>query len=525
MRLVESRRITGPHLLLDRPGAGAEIELDEGDRLDDVLDRARAACATLGFPTDVVARRWPGGVSVAIEAPLDALETAAWVFDHAVEGSPDLPELLRRREAEANPALVAFVDAVRRRGLPVFWDEDGVTVGLGARGQTFPLDRLPPPESVEGGGIPFCFVTGTNGKTTTTRLIARIAREAGFVVGHTSSDGVVVAGIARHRGDWTGPGAARQVLRDTSVDFAVLETARGGLMRRGLAVTGAGAAIVTNVSDDHLGEWGICDLPSTAEMKLVVAKGVRAGGALIVNQGCAPLADVARARSPIWFGYDRGSERAAFFEGGWFHLGGAPLVAAADVPITLGGAARFNVENALGAALVAQQMGIATEHIVAGLTSFNPSPRDNAGRMNVFDHRGARVIVDFAHNPDGVRQLGAVVRALPGVRRLVVLGQAGDRRPRDVEALVDEICAIGFDRIQLKELPEHRRGKAIGEVPRMLRGMLEARGVSADVILDPPADGELAAIDAALQWAQPGDLVLLLVHEQFDDVVRRLDHS
>lgn len=522
MRLVESRRVTGPHLLLDRPGAAAEIELEPGDDVAGLCERAGEVVRALGWAWRPVVRSWPGGVSIAFEAPEDQLETASYVFDHLIDGAPPLEELRAGSAAERKPHLLAFLSAVRARDLPVFWDDGGVTVGLGALGRTWPLDALPDPESVDGDRVPFVLVTGTNGKTTSTRLLARMAREAGYTTGNTSSDGVVVGDDTVQRGDWTGPGATRTVMRDPRVGFAVLETARGGLMRRGLAVVGADAALVTNVSDDHLGEWGITDLASTAQMKLVVAKGLKPGGVLVVNQTCAPLAEAAGPLHPVWFGVEPAPDRAAYVEDGWVVVDGEPLVALADVPITLGGAARFNVENVLGASLVACRVGLDRGAIVRALRGFLPTPHDNAGRMNVFDWNGAKVIVDFAHNPDGVRQLGAVLRALPAARRLVLLGQAGDRRPEDVASLVREICAVGFDRYQLKELPEHRRGKQLGEVPAALKALLIGFGVAPAQIADPPDDGELAAVRSALAWSRPGDLLLLLVHEQFDEVVALL---
>jgi cyanophycin synthetase len=454
------------------------------------------------------------------------LETAAFLFDHLLLGEPDWAGVLALQAAADAPRLRAVLALARQRGVPHLWDEDGLTLGLGVHARTWPLDALPADEEVVKERVPFCFVTGTNGKTTSTRLVAHIARVAGFVPGHTSSDGVVIGESAVQRGDWTGPGAARRVLRDPRVTFAVLETARGGLMRRGLAVMGADAALVTNVSEDHLGEWGICDLAATAEMKLVVARGLRPGGVLVVHGACAPLAEAARALAPVWFSVDPAACPApprAYVADGQIVLDGEPLLPVADVPITLGGAARFNVENVLGAALLARVMGLPRAAIAEGLRTFLPTPEHNAGRMNVLTWRGAHAVVDFAHNPDGVRQLEPVVRALgAGGRRLVLLGQAGDRRDEDMAALVDAVVQIGFDRIQLKELPDHLRGRAPGEIPATLRAALEARGVAPSAIADAPDGGELAAVEAALAWSRPGDLLLLLAHEHPAEVVARL---
>jgi UDP-N-acetylmuramyl tripeptide synthase len=520
MRLLESRRLTGPHLLLDRAGAAAEIALEPGDDVAALVEAARLVVEGLGWPWRPARRDWTGGVSLAFEAPEDQLDTAAWVFDHLIDGEPTLDGLAAMATAERRPALLALLAEAAAAGLPALWDEHGLTLGLGARGRTWPLDALPDGVPDDVGRVPFCFITGTNGKTTTTRLVSRMVREAGLRSGHTSSDGVCIGSETVERGDWTGPGAARRVLRDGAVDVAVLETARGGLMRRGLVVTGADVVVVTNVSEDHLGEWGIEDLAATAQMKLVVAKGLRPGGALVCNAECAPLVEAAAPLGPLWFGVEPAADRAAFVRDGWIVAHGEPLVPLAEVPITLGGAARFNVENALAAALVGLGLGLPRAAVAAGLRGLRPDVADNAGRMNVLPYRGATAIVDFAHNPDGVRQLGAVVRALPAARRLVVLGQAGDRRDEDVIGLVDAIVAIGFDRIVLKDLPDHRRGKAPGEVPARLRALLRERGVRDDQLDEGP--DELDAIERALAWSQPGDLLLLLVHERFDEAVARL---
>lgn len=293
---LDTRRITGPHLLLPGPGAAAELRFAPGEDAQAWLGRwrlrAAALSAALGWRAEVAVRPWAGGASVGLTAPPDLLELACAVVEAAAaEGEPPLEALRARAEAEARPALRAAYAAATARGLPCFDDDEGFTAGLGARGCTWPLDALPDAAALaqavgaQGplGSIPVAQITGTNGKTTSSRLLAHIGAVAGLLSGHTSSDGVVVAGQTLHRGDWTGPGAARLLLRDPRVQLAVLESARGGLMRRGLPFVGTWAAAVTNISADHLGDWGLLTLEDMAEAKCVIARALRPEGVFLTR--------------------------------------------------------------------------------------------------------------------------------------------------------------------------------------------------------------------------------------------------
>jgi len=200
--------------------------------------------------------------------------------------APDRERQELAGRGEALEALDGETNEATRRALPLLWDDEHVSIGEGSRSACWPRAALPDVADVpwqDLGAIPVALVTGTNGKTTSTRLLARMAREAGFRVGAASSDEISIGTQVVQNGDWTGPAAARIVLRDTGVDFAVLETARGGILRRGLAVESCDAALITNISDDHLGSYGVDDLAAMTRVKAVVADAVRPAGTVVLN--------------------------------------------------------------------------------------------------------------------------------------------------------------------------------------------------------------------------------------------------
>lgn len=553
MRLIEGRRLTGPGMLLDGPGVAVEVAFDDGEDVAAAMARWRERVADLattlgGWAPRFAARSHRAGASWACSAPLDALNAAVEVAEYAVDPSlydGDTPERLHSAwRSERSPRLLDAVARAATNGLPWLADEDGFTLGLGKRSRTWPLAELPAAEtfSLDGiGTIPHALVTGTNGKTTTARLLARMVREAGCTVGLTSTDGLYVDGEPMEAGDWTGPGGARRILRNVRIDAAVLEAARGGVLRRGLATRWADAAVVTNASDDHLGEWGIDDVAAMAEAKLLVRKGIRPGGVLVLNAGNPPLvAAASRLGLPdgpwrlAWFGVDgkhlilqanpsHDADLAFVADGAFVHLRGEAqtvVLPVAEVPITFGGAALHNVENALAAILGAVALGLPWAAVRAGLAGFKPDATDNPGRMNVFHHDGATLLVDFAHNPDGLRQLAHLVDKWPSQRRLVVLGQAGDRSDEAIRDLARTALLCRPDHVVLKESLHYLRGRPLGEVTALLQDELRTLGV-ADSAVTLCAD-EAEAVVVALAWCQPGDLVLLLVHDDFAAAVATL---
>ncbi len=543
---TDSRRLTGPSRLLPRAGAVIEVALPEAeaDRLMAAWRRqVRRILDALDWHEELGELRWPGGASLAFTAPPDALYSATevneWAWDAAVVTAGGGPEpavedavagLAARIARERNPALIALRDAARQHGVAFLSDNRSVSVGLGAGSLSWPLAELPSPNRVpwrEVYDVPTVLVTGSNGKTTTVRLLAVLVAAAGGVPGQTSTDGVTVAGDTLARGDYAGPEGARLLLRDRRVEVAVLETARGGILRRGLAVEYADVAVVTNIAEDHFGEFGVFDCAGLAEVKLVVARVVPPPGRVVLNADDPWLVEAApRVQAPIaWFtldarnptvqGHAAAGGDACYVEGDSFVLlrGGvretvAPVSA---LPIAFGGAARHNVANALAAIAAASALGVSTEAIARGLAGFAGSAADNPGRANVFDVGGVRVVVDFAHNPHGMTALGDIASALrANGRTLVALGQAGDRDDESIRELARAAHALRPDHVIVKEMDEYRRGRAPGEVPGLIIEELRRLGMPAETISTAPDD--MGALRQALERARPGDLLLVTIH-------------
>src|SRR5690242_19268647 len=294
----DSRRLTGPSLLLDGPGAVMEVHL-EAEALAQAVSAweasARRLLAAVGWERERLAvRRFAGGASLALTAPADALyaatelNEAAWAA--AVGGAKGEHEMVAALQAaiaaERNPRLLALRAAARAHRVLFLAGEEQVSVGGGTGVRVWGQSELPDPEAVDWAcvhDVPVALVTGSNGKTTVTRLLAAMAAEAGFVAGFTSTEGVHLRGETLGEGDFSGPSGARLLLRQPAVEVAVPETARGGLLRRGLSVDRAAVAVVTNVADDHLGEYGILDLDALTDVKLLVARAVGAAGTVVLN--------------------------------------------------------------------------------------------------------------------------------------------------------------------------------------------------------------------------------------------------
>lgn len=525
--------------------------------------------------SETVARLHAAGASLAIAAPCDQLFTATEVNEWALcaalferdpqrwtsleaalaaaalaaEGTPgaEVPPVLEETAAmarferlasrEARPELSALVDAADARGLAHVLDESVLTLGTGRGGRSYPLPELPFVADVpwpDLRDVPTALVTGSNGKTTTVRLVAACARAQGWRTGYNCTDGVFVDGETIETGDYSGPAGARRVLRDARVEAAVLEAARGGILRRGLAVNRAATAIVTNVSSDHFGEYGIHDLGGLADAKLTVAGVVPPAGLLVLNADDAQL----RARAPTlvqrygrspsigWFSLDaegallrahraaggatcgvRGGRLTLDFAGVEHDLG-----AVASMPLTVEGAASYNVANLAGAALVAAALGVAPRAIAAVFARFGSLPSDNAGRMMRFDVRGITVLVDYAHNPEGLRGLLHVAgRLRRGSGRLgMLLGHAGNRQNADIEEVARVAAGFRPDLVVVKEDESHLRGREPGEVPRIIRAELLRQGLPESMV--PLRPSELEAVRTALEWARPGDVLALTVH-------------
>lgn len=554
---TDSRRLTGPNLLSHRAGAVLDVLVPEAEAEPAIAawDQAvRRLLTAVGWPEESpYVRRFPGGASLAISAPIDTLHAAtevneaALVMANAALGGPAAPDpaeavaRLRQRIAlEQRPRVLALSRAAEARRVTFLVDEELVSVGSGTGVRCWPLVEAPDPDRVDWNrvhDVPVALVTGVNGKTTTVRLVAALLEAAGRMAGYCCSDGVTVGHEALERGDWSGPGGARLLLRDPRVETAVLEAARGGILRRGLAVSRADAAIITNIAEDHFGEFGVYDLRSLTHSKLVVSRALGPARPLVLNADDPILVELApQADFPIiWFSLepprqlvrahlDAGGEAALLEDRRLVLARGRrriPLATLDEVPITLGGVARHNIANGLGAAALASRLGVAPEQIARGLRQFSGTPADNPGRFNLFALQGVTAVADFAHNPHGMAALVASAAALPARRRLLILGQAGDRDDQALRDLARSAWAFRPDRIVLKEMENYRRGRAPGEIPELIREEFLRLGALPESITT--AETEYAAVREALAWARPGDLLLLPVHSERTRVLALLE--
>ena len=393
------------------------------------------------------------------------------------------------------------------------------------------MDMLFPPGSQA--RIPICAITGTNGKTTTSRMVAHIMKLAGHRVGLASTDGVYIDGDLTVKGDMTGPVAAQMILHDPTIDAAVLETARGGLVRRGMAYRACDVGAVINVSGDHLGLGGIDTLEQLAEVKRIIVEVATDTAVLNADDElCLKMADYTTAkhlcyvtmnpRHPLVREHIRAGARAVVLEEG---LNGQqivlydngrhiPLLWTHLIPATMEGRALHNVQNAMVATAVAYSLGKKLEDIRHGLRTFDSSFFQAPGRMNVFSEHPFKVILDYGHNPAAVRAMCQLVERTPvRGRRLVALTMPGDRRDEDIAEVAKIAAETRFDHYVVKR-DDNPRGRKPDEVPKLLEAGLLANGVTPAQIT--MIQDEQEAVQGIMGMAEPNDLVLIFA----DNVTR-----
>lgn len=557
-RITDSRRLFGPNLF----GATAGVVLDVACTTPD--DRQAIAAwpaevgrlaESLGWPAGAcVIRATADAASLFFTAPLDGLMTAtdvaerAWVAaEHRVAGTVAIKDFdvapLVDAYAHERQTLLHVVEAerdARAVGRTIAFNDDGLFVGSGAGGQRVqslpPLPKVTDPRAIAG-DIPIVLVTGSNGKTTTVRLVAAMWRAAGRMAGWSCSDGVWIGESQMETGDFSGPGGAVRVVADARVEAAVLECARGGILRRGLGATAVDGAVITNIAADHFGEYGIDSLEDLAEVKSVVARALKPGAPIVLNADDVTLVALSqRLTCPVvWFSatdglmvrraHAHGARAATVREGALMLCDGTTwhtLAVAADMPIAYGGHAAHNIANALAATLVAFVAGVPISAIRQTLKSFGASPSDNPGRLQIRVVGGVTAVMDYAHNPDGLVSLCLTAAQMPATRRLLLLGQAGDRDNAQLQALAGVAMAVvAFDRIILKEMPSMLRGRPHGDTSAVLRDALHAAGVPSNILDDAPT--ELDGVRQALQWATTGDQLILGIHADRDAVYALMD--
>ena len=385
------------------------------------------------------------------------------------------------------------------------------------------LDMLYPPGAP--GRIPVAAVTGTNGKTTTTRMLAHILKTSGHVVGMTSTGGIQIDGRVTVKGDMTGPHSAQIVLRDPTIDFAVLETARGGILRAGLGYSECDVAACINISSDHMGLGGIETLEQLARVKETVMRVATDTAVLNADDKlCLKMADNCRAKHICYVTMDpthglvrehiRANGRAVVLEKGingemiTIYDNGAhiPLLWTHLIPATIEGKAMHNVQNAMFAAAMAFSFGKDLDEIRNGLRTFDTSFFQSPGRTNIYNEHPFKVILDYAHNPAGFRAMANLADKLDPVgKRIMVISVPGDRRDEDIRESV-EACLPHFSHFVCKA-DSNRRGRGYDEVPQLMRDCLIDLGVK-DSNISVIADEE-PAVDYALNMAEEGDLLVI----------------
>ena len=544
LELDEARRLTGPNLLWDHPGAILDVFIQGIDK-NKVVTVWQKWIATLltefGWQQQTTYRLHSEGANLALNAPVDALYCAcdlaelAWGCCVAELSSDTIPnwqlrltELQAELAEELNPTLITFIDEAHKHGVSCIIDDDDVSLGMGKSSHTWPARTLPDLNSVDWlqyKNIPRAFITGTNGKSTSVRLASHIAKAAGYVAGVTSTDFIRVGDDIIDTGDYSGPGGARMLLRDPRTEMAFLEVARGGILRRGIPIDSVDAVLITNVASDHLGQYGINTVAELAETKFVVAKGLDAQGTIVLNADNELVIEqgLKLEQNICWYSTDESNPliQSQLSSGGAavfirnnhiIYTSGNEqenIASLEQVPMTLNGAAQHNVQNALGVVGLCKVLDLPTQAIRIGLKEFGSNAQDNPGRGNIYDINGIKVLVDFAHNEHSMRAVVKTINQLPAKRKIVMFSHAGDRSDEEICDLTDAVIELDASLYIVSELEHYLRGRELGEVPRVVGEYLCQKSIPSEKIMyvSDPFEGAKAAMD----FAQPGDVVLLFV--------------
>ncbi|MFN7331746.1 MAG: cyanophycin synthetase [Flavobacterium sp.] len=381
------------------------------------------------------------------------------------------------------------------------------------------IDMLYPPGKPS--RIPIIAITGTNGKTTTTRLIAHMVKNNGFRVGFTTSDGIYVQNHMMEKGDTTGPISAEYILKDPTVEFAVLETARGGILRSGLGFSRCDIAIITNIQEDHLGLQDIHTLDDLARVKSVVVRSVKKDGWAILNaddEHCMKIAQDLSCQI-AYFSMDENSPKArelskegkivAVYENGFITIKRGEwkirVERATHIPLTMGGKAKFMIANVLAAALAGYLHGFKTEDISLSLQTFIPGAAQTPGRMNIFEFKKFKVMIDFAHNPAGYRGIEDFLSNVEATKKIGIIAGVGDRRDEDIKECAT-IAARMFDHIIIRQ-EKHLRGRTEEEIIGLIMEGIQESGssVTHEIITK-----ETEAIKHAISTAEEGSFITAL---------------
>ncbi len=488
--------------IIEDAGYTEDSVLKKGERL---ILKDTANLSTGGTAEDVTDIVHPANVSMA--------ERISKIIDLDICGIDIMTSDITKPLSETGGAVLEV------NAGPGFRMHLAPTTGLPRNVAAPVVDKLFPTKG-DTGRIPIIAVTGTNGKTTTTRLIAHIAKMSGYRVGYTTSDGVYIQNRLLMKGDCTGPTSAVFVLKDPTVNFAVLESARGGLLRAGLGFGNCDIGIVTNIAADHLGLKGIHTVEQLAKVKGVIPETVLPDGYAILNADDDLVYEMRRGINCnlALFSMDEDNPRiqalqrkggiTAIYENGFVTICRGTwkmrIMKAEDIPLTYGGKATFMIQNVLPAILAGNIRGISIEDMKAALVTFIPSASQTPGRLNLFEFENFTILLDYAHNPAGMRALQKFIDKLECTVKVGIIAGIGDRREEDNNEM-GSIAAEMFDEIIIRQ-DKHLRGKTEEELIKMLDTGIKAKDPNKKITIIP---SEKEAITYAVTNAKKGSLVVL----------------
>ena len=591
LTLDDSRRLTGKNLFMDQSGAILDAFVS-GIEKQTVVDTWLEHLAPLLKGVDwseskCIYRIFEDGISVGFSAPIDALyaatdiNEAAWkMTTNTLLGNEDIisdttkliDTLNDSIKTEQNPRLLELISSAEKNDIAYLVDDDEFSLGYGTSSKTWGINNLPKLDTIKWNTyktVPTALVTGTNGKSTSVRLSANILQHAGVRCGVTSTDFIKVGDTIIDKGDYSGPGGARMLLRHPQTEAAVLEVARGGLLRRGLPIPQVDVALVTNVAEDHLGQYGINSVEALTAAKMMVAKAAKKQ--LILNADDEnivrfvelshnqikhhqdqvtkkenlkvtkieqePMAEYLPEKI-VWFSLDetnpvivaarKNSQIVCFLrddhivyieneaDGDKENI----IINVKNIPMTLNGAAVHNVQNALGAVALSKALDVKDSDIRTALSKFKSDAEDNPGRGNMFEYRGAKIILDFAHNVHSMDAMAKTLANIPAKRKIILLCHAGDRSDVEIQAMTSSSMAMKPDLVWACDLPKYLRGREMGEVPKIISKSVLESGLSEDSIYykDSPLDGAKDII----QQLNQDDLVFMMALSDRDEIAELL---